>query len=46
MKHTRFTTTRTYILCGKCKNKWSSEGYFVKNTCPVCKHEDITINSL
>jgi len=46
MKHTRFTTILTYILCGKCKNKWFTKGYFVNEICPKCKHEDTTGNSL
>jgi|DEB0MinimDraft_6_1074348.scaffolds.fasta_scaffold03144_14 uncharacterized CHY-type Zn-finger protein len=46
MKHKRFTTILTYILCGKCSHKWFTKGYFDKNTCPKCKHEDTTMNSL
>ena len=46
MKHKRLTTILTYLLCGKCNHKWSTKGYFVKNTCPKCKHEDTTNNSL
>ena len=46
MKHQRFQTIRTYILCGKCKHKWYTKGYFVKEKCPKCNHEDTTKNNL
>jgi len=46
MKHQRFQTVRTHLICGKCSNKWYTKGYLVKETCPKCKHEDKIENIL
>jgi len=46
MTHMRFQTVRTYLVCGKCKNKWYITGYYVKAKCTKCNHEDITSNSI